>query len=83
MKKMKPLGVDSTFRQASGSGELYHFIRPEIIVEIKVTDIQVENSSGDSIKSMVIKFEENTWEPICRQPSASLIHPVLEGIRVD
>ena len=83
MKKMKPLCVDSTFRQASGSGELYHFIRPEIIVEIKVTDIQVENSSGDSIKSMVIKFEENTWKPICPQPSASLIHPVLEGIRVD
>lgn len=83
MKKMKPLCVDSTFRQASGSGELYHFIRPEIIVEIKVTDIQVENSSGNYIKSMVIKFEENTWKPICPQPSASLIHPVLEGIRVD
>ncbi len=83
MKNIKPLCVDSTFRQASGSGELYHFIRPEIIVEIKVTDIQVENSSGDSIKSMVIKFEENTWEPICLQPSASLIHPVLESIRID
>ena len=83
MKKMKPLCVDSSFRHASGSGEVYHFIRPEIIVEIKVTDIQVENSSGDSIKSMVIKFEENSWKPVCPQPSASLIHPVLENIRVD
>ncbi|MFL2932272.1 MAG: hypothetical protein ACJZ47_05630 [bacterium] len=83
MKKIKPLSVSSSFRQASGSGEIYQFIRPEIVVEIKVTDIQVEHSSGDSIKSMVISFEDNSWKPLSPQSSASLIHPVLENIRVD
>ena len=83
MKKLKPLCVDSLFRHASGSGEVYHFIRPEIVVEIKVTDIQTENSSGDFIKSMVIKFEKKSWIPVRPLPSASLIHPVFEGLRVD
>jgi hypothetical protein len=83
MDKIKPLSVNSSYRHASGSGEIYQFIRPEIIVEINVTDIQVENTFGNSIKSMVIKFEKDTWKSISPQPSASLIHPVLKSIRVD
>ena len=83
MKKLQPLCVGSSFRHASGSGEMYHFIRPEVVVEIKATDIQTENSSGDPIKSMVIKFDENSWTPVCPLPSASLLHPVLERVRTD
>ena len=83
MKKLKPLITNSTYRHASASGEVYYFIRPEIVVEIKVTDIQTEHSSGDFIKSMVIKFEKKSWIPVRLLPSASLIHPVFEGLRVD
>jgi hypothetical protein len=83
MKKLKPLCVDSSFRYASGSGEIYHFVKPEIIAEIKVTDVQTESSSGDPIKSMVINFINNSWVPIRPLPSASLLHPVLERIRTD
>tara|TARA_B100000686_G_scaffold241007_1_gene249573 strand:+ start:1877 stop:3334 length:1458 start_codon:yes stop_codon:yes gene_type:complete len=83
MKKLKPLRVQSSFRYASGSGEIYHFVKPEVIAEIKVTDIQTENAAGEGIKSMIINFKDNSWVPVRPLPSASLLHPVFERIRTD
>ena len=83
MKRLKPLCVESSFRYASGSGEIYRFVKPEVIIEIKATDIQTENSVGDCIKSMVINFTDNFWIPIRPLPSASLLHPALERVRTD
>ena len=53
------------------------------MAEVRVTDIQAENTSGDAIKSMVLQFSGNKWIPVSPMPSASLLHPVLVRLRDD
>jgi len=83
MKKLKPECVEAELHFASGSGEVFHFVKPKTVAEIRVTDIQAENTSGDAIKSMVIQFSGNKWIPVTPMPSASLLHPVLLRQRDD
>jgi len=83
MKRIQPLCADSDLHYASGSGEVYHFTHPEVIVEIKVTDIQAENTAGDAIKDSVLMFSEGKWHAVSQMPSVSLLHPVLIRERND
>jgi len=83
MKKLKPECVEAELHFASGSGEVYRFIKPETVAEVRVTDIQAENTSADPIKSMVLQFSGNKWIPVSPMPSASLLHPVLVRLRDD
>ncbi len=76
--------VDSGYRRASSSGALYQFISPSVIVEIKATDIQPDNSSGDPIKRMVLEYDDATgWKRLRKMPVASMLHPVFVRIRED
>tara|TARA_R110002096_G_scaffold434832_1_gene658050 strand:+ start:30362 stop:31843 length:1482 start_codon:yes stop_codon:yes gene_type:complete len=81
---LSALNVDSGYRRASSSGALYQFIKPTIVVEIKATDIQPENSSGDPIRRMVLEYgEEPGWKRLRKMPVASMLHPVFVRIRED
>ena len=53
------------------------------MVEVRVTDIQAENTLGDAITSMVLQFSEKKWIPVSPMPAASLLHPVLLRQRDD
>ncbi len=78
------LNAESGYRRASSSGALYQFIRPSIVVEIKATDIQPENSSGDPIRRMVLQHEEGKgWGRLRKMPVASMLHPVFVRFRED
>ncbi len=74
---------ESRFRHASSEGSLYRFVRPQVVVEVTCTDLQFEDSSGDSIRKWVIRHEEETWHPVIDANSVSLIHPVISRIRSD
>jgi hypothetical protein len=52
-------------------------------VEVTCTDLQFEDSSGDSIRKWVIRHDESQWHPVIDAQSVSLIHPVVSRIRVD
>jgi hypothetical protein len=41
--------IASNFRYANSKGALYRFVKPETVIEFKVTDVQGEDSSGDPI----------------------------------
>lgn len=78
------LNVDSGYRRASSSGALYQFIDPTIVVEIKATDIQPDNSSGDPIRRMVLEYgKASGWKRLRKMPVASMLHPVFVRIRED
>ena len=82
-QRLSPAAVDSTYRFASSTGALYRFVRPEIVVEVKVTDLQVEDTSGRLIRRMVLEFDETGWTPIQLKSGASLIHPIMSRVRDD
>jgi len=83
LAKLAPLKVESRYRHASDSGGLYHFVKPALVVEIKVTDLQSEKSDGCGITSMGLCFQENAWVPIGLQPCVAILHPALIRLRED
>ena len=82
-KKLVSIECESKFRHSSSDGNLYRFVRPEIVLEIKSTEIQCEDSNANSIKRMVLDFKDNTWQPLALCECVSLIHPVIIRERHD
>lgn len=82
-KKFVPIECESKFRHSSSDGNLYRFVRPEIVLEIKSTEIQSEDSNANSIKRMVLDFKNNIWQPLAPTQCISLIHPVIIRERYD
>jgi len=82
-KKLEALVCESRFRAASRTGALYRFVRPEIVVEVRMTDLQVDDSDGRPIPRMILEFESEEWRPVRRMAGISLIHPVLARVRDD
>ena len=83
MKKIQKSQVKSNWRHTSGDGAIYHFVKPEVIVEIKAVDVQGEDSSGDSIRKMVLSIKDNEWVALQKLPCASVHHPVFIRYRSD
>jgi ATP-dependent DNA ligase len=81
---LSKLDVESKYRRASSSGALYRFIKPSLVVEIKATDIQPDNASGDPIRRMVLEYDEGAgWKRLRKMPVASMLHPVFVRMRDD
>lgn len=81
--QLEPLATTATFRHASHDGALYRFVRPELIIEIKVTDILSEEGSGDPIKRMVFEYTDGTYHATRPMPGVSILHPVFIRQRPD
>jgi len=75
--------VESSVRYASESGSLYTFLKPELVAEIQVTDLQSDRSDNSTAASMVIGLTDLGWQGYGMQPSPRLIHSVLVRIRDD
>ena len=82
-KKLANIECDSKFRHSSSDGNLYRFVKPEIVLEIKSTEIQSEDSNANSIRRMVLDFKNNIWQPLALTECVSLIHPVIIRERQD
>ncbi|MEM1182227.1 MAG: hypothetical protein AAGM22_28015 [Acidobacteriota bacterium] len=83
-RALKPKVVPSSYRFASSTGALYRFVDPELVVEVKVTDIQVEDGSGRPVRRMVLELDgEDGWSPLQLRSGVSLIHPIMGRVRED
>ena len=83
MKTLKGNQVDSSWRVTSNSGAMYRFVKPTLVVEIKATDIQSEDSIGNPIEKMSLCFDDSGWSAAGKSYTASLLHPVLVRNRED
>ncbi len=84
MQRLQALGCASAFRCPSRSGDLFSFVKPELVAEIKVTDLQTETSEGQQLRSMAMSYSAETgWNAISTMPTASWLHPVLVRLRDD
>lgn len=84
MTRLQPLQCTSEFRCPSRSGDIFTFVRPEVVAEIKVTDLQAESSDGHSVRSMALDFDEKSgWRAVGTMPTANWLHPVLVRLRDD
>lgn len=83
MKQLSEMLVESNYRYANSKGALYRFVRPELVIEVKLTDIQGETSAGDRIERMVLDWVDDGWRAVRQLPGASILHPVFVRVRED
>lgn len=83
-EQLHPDLTESKYRFASSTGALYRFVEPKVVVEVKVTDLQVEDTQGRPIRRMVLDFDEDQgWTPVQLRSGASMIHPIFVRQRDD
>ena len=82
-RKLEDIECESNFRHSSSDGNLYRFVKPEMVLEVKCTEIQSEDSNANSIRRMVLEFQNNIWDPLALTDCVSLIHPVILRERLD
>lgn len=76
--------IDSNYRYASSTGALFQFVRPQMVVEVRLTDLQSDDSSGKPVRRMVLEYDEETGYTSARpMAGVSILHPVLERVRDD
>lgn len=83
LKVLKPLEISSGYRQAAASGQLYRFVKPQIILESQVLDVQSLDSQGRRIKQVKLSLNDSGWVPGLKVPAASLINAVVVRERSD
>lgn len=83
LEKISESKVPSSIRYASDGGGLYTFVKPEVVVEVRVTDLQADKTDGSLSLSTVALFAEGEWKGIRTTACPRPIHPVLERVRED
>lgn len=83
LKEVKALSCPSNYREANSRGALYQFIRPKLVAEILISDVQAERSDGNVMPRMVLSFENESFQARRFMPGVSLISPRLVRMRDD
>ena len=89
-ERLRPLVCASRFRYASKSGAVYQPVLPELVVEVKLTDVISEHPDGTAIERMVANYaglpdspHVSAWQAVRQMPSVSILHPRFTRLRPD
>jgi len=80
LNNLEAIKTESTARYASDGGGLYTFVKPELIADLTVTDLQALLSDGSRTTGMLVQHGESGWSSLGMHPAPKLIHPVITGI---
>lgn len=74
----------STYRIPDRAGALYRFVKPEVVIEIRIGDVQSDDAKGDPRPRMVLNYEQGVgWKAVRPMPGVSIIHPRFVRVRDD
>lgn len=82
--RLSAIAAPSAFRLANREGTLCRFVRPEIIIEIRCSDLLLSDGFDQAIRRMALSYTLNDgWQP--RHPGriAAMIFPVFVRERDD
>ncbi len=82
-KQFEGLDCGSNYSEANSRGALFGPVQPLRVVEIKISDVQADTSSGDPVTRMVLAYEDGRWLARQRMPGVSILHPRLVRLRED
>lgn len=84
LKRLAPLEVKSSFRLANREGTLCRFVRPEVVVEVRVSDFLATDGWDVPIRRMSLSYDAaDGYKPITETRTPVLLHPVLMRERTD
>lgn len=83
-QRLSQMQVQSAFRMANREGTLCRFVRPEIVVEVRCSDVVDTDASDAPVRRMVLHYDAgNGFSVVGSAPIASMVHPVFERERTD
>ena len=83
-KRLAPLVCESSYSKANDQGLLYHWVRPEMIVEVKCNDLIAANSRDEHVRRMALRYDDKCgWSTIGPAPAISMINSVFRRVRDD
>jgi hypothetical protein len=84
LARLEPTVVPSQFRMANSEGTLCHWVRPEIVIEISISDVLDTDSREQPIRRMTLAYDAAAgWRTQEIRPFVSPLHPVLVRERPD
>ena len=83
LKRLLPLVAETEYRQAASTGQMYQSVKPEVIIECRMLDIQNTDSQGKLIRKPTLEFSDGSWKVASIGPAISLINAVLVRLRDD
>ena len=83
LDRLRTLDAPSQYRRAASTGQLYQMVRPEVIVECRVLDVQVEDSKERPIRQPELRLTNGEWTVTGQAPAPTLLNPLLLRLRDD
>jgi len=80
---LKALTTPSEYRHAASTGQVYQMVKPQIIVEAKVVDIQVTDSKGLAMKQPVLSHSNSGYQAHKPVAAVTLINATAIRVRDD
>lgn len=81
--RLSAIEAPSSFRLANREGTLCRFVRPEIVVEVRVSDFLSSDGWDVPIRRMSLAHDAGGWRAVGETRTAVLLHPVLLRERTD
>lgn len=82
--RLSAIETRSAFRLANREGTLCRFVRPEIVVEVRVSDFLSTDAWDAPIRRMALSYDASEgYKPLSELRTAVLIHPALLRERTD
>ena len=73
---LSAIATTSDYRAAGAHGELYRFVRPDLLVELEVTELAREDSSGRPLRAMTLAHGSKGYEKVAPMPSVAPVGPL-------
>jgi hypothetical protein len=80
--KLTRLHTDSDYFSTDSRNVAFQMVKPEMAVEVAVTDLLTETSRG-LVRNPVLEHREGNYKQVAFVPGVSLIHPAFIRIRDD
>jgi ATP-dependent DNA ligase len=83
-ERLSEMEVDSEYRLANREGTLCRFVRPEIVVELKISDLVSTDARARPVRRMTLDYDgDDGFRPLGPMPFVSMLHPTLVRERDD
>lgn len=76
---LEQLVVPSAYHHAGAHGELYKFVSPMVVLDVRAADILTETVDGRPLRSAVLSFSSERWDTVAFAPTLQLVAPSLAG----
>lgn len=84
-QRLSGLSASSSFRMANSEGTLSRFVKPELVIEVKCSDLLVSDSDDQPIRRMALAWDAaaSAWRPLGESVTAVMLHPTFLRERSD